>query len=291
MTNACLLLCVLLGLAACSWPGNDDDKKGNDMEPIARVHNTYLYQKDLRQVLGQGTSPRDSALLVQRYIDSWIKKQLLFEEAARNARLNMDEIEARVQEYRYQLLTYAYQKQFVDENLDTLVTPEQIKTYYNSNQANFELKQNIVKGLLIQVPKDAPNLAKARQWLRSNNLDDLEELKSYTYSFAVTPRISDSTWIDFDLLVVNTPFDKQDNQLQFITRNRFAEAQDDDFIYLLKILDYKMADQVSPLDFVSKQIEEIILNKRKIALQEQLEDKVWENAQKEKSFEVFKKQP
>jgi hypothetical protein len=280
---------LLAGAVACqSDSGSGADPQ--EMVPVARVHQSYLYQKDLAGVLEQAASREDSANVVQRYIDSWVKKQLLFYEADRKAKLDKDELELRVREYRYQLLTYAYQKQYLDERLDTVVTDAQINEYYTHNTTNFELKQDIVKGLLLAVPEGAPNLAKARQWLRSGNPDDLDALKSYAYTYAGAPRLSDSTWIDIGSLVSGSPFAEQDPR-GLLAKNRTAEVKADGTVYLLRILDYKIADQLSPLEFVRGQIADIIINRRKMELQRQMEDQLMEEAQKNKDFEILAKQP
>jgi PPIC-type PPIASE domain len=277
---------LLLGLGACQSAETGQAAK----VPVARVHNSYLYQQDLAEVVDQTVTGQDSANMVQRYIDSWIKKQLLFYEAERKAKLDKAELERRVQEYRYQLLTYEYQKQYLDEKLDTLVTDEQIKTYYDQNPTNFELKQNIVKGLLIVVPGEAPNLAKVRQWLKSGNSDDLDELKSYAYTYTSNPRISDSAWIDIDALTSGTPFADR-NWATLVAKGRITEEKLAGNLYLLKVLEYKIADQMSPLEFVREQITDIIINRRKIDLQAKMEDDLLEAATKKKDYEILIKQP
>ena len=281
---------ALLALGACQTDGDSAGTNQNDQVPVARVHDSYLYQKDLAEVVNQAANGQDSADMVQRYIDSWIKKQLLFYEAVRKAKLDRTELERRVQEYRYQLLTYAYQKQYMDEQLDTVVTDDEIKAYYAQNPTNFELKQNIVKGILMAVPVEAPNLAKVRQWIRSGNADDLDELKSYAYTYANNPLVSDSVWIDIESLTSGSPFADQKQEL-FLVKGRTAEESAGGTIYLLKILECKIMDQISPLDFVRDQIADIIINRRKMELQMTMEDQLMEEAGKKKDYEILIKQP
>ncbi len=281
---------LLLGLGACQTGGDRAGANQNDQVPVARVHDSYLYQKDLAEVVSQAANGQDSADMVQRYIDSWIKKQLLFYEAVRKAKLDKTELERRVQEYRYQLLTYAYQKQYMDEQLDTVVTDEEIKAYYAENPTNFELKQNIVKGILMAVPAEAPNLAKVRQWLRSGNAHDLDELKSYAYTYANNPRVSDSVWIDIESLITGSPFADQKQEL-FLVKGYTDEESIEGTIYLLKILECKIIDQISPLDFVRDQIADIIINRRKMELQMTMEDQLMQEAGKKKDYEILIKQP
>lgn len=60
---------------SCGLVGED---KEEDVVPIARVHDIYLYKKDLQNVIDGVKSAKDSTDIAQRYIDSWIKKPLGF---------------------------------------------------------------------------------------------------------------------------------------------------------------------------------------------------------------------
>jgi hypothetical protein len=52
--------------------------------------------------------------------------------------------------------------------------------------------------------------------------------------------------------------------------------------------EYRISDNISPLEFVKDDIRNIILNKRKVDLAKKLEDEVYNNAISEKEFEVFR---
>src|SRR5213083_1508767 len=60
------------------------DQDGNsDRQPAARANDNYLYKDELAGIVAPGTPPQDSARLVEAYINSWIRKQLLIQEASR----------------------------------------------------------------------------------------------------------------------------------------------------------------------------------------------------------------
>lgn len=126
--------------------------------PVAKVGNSILYQKDLAGIVTREIDPKDSANLVSRYVNSWIKKQLLISEAAEKINFDQASIERKVLDYRYALMVHEYKKYYVDNNLDTAVTEEEIQEYYLDNKDNFELKQNIIRGYFITVTKDAPKI-------------------------------------------------------------------------------------------------------------------------------------
>ena len=60
-------------------------------------------------------------------------------------------------------------------------------------------------------------------------------------------------------------------------------------LYFLKVNNYRISDNVSPLDFVRNEIKNIILNKRKVQLARELEDEVYESAVSGEKFEIYKK--
>lgn len=256
-------------------------------EAVARVSDKYLYRDELAGIGDQNTTAEDSVARVTAYINSWVRKQLLIEEAMKRININEAEVERKVLDYRYSLIGYEYQNYYIQQHLNDTVADKEIEEYYRAHFDNFILKQNIVRGTYIKVPKTAPRTNKIKELIFSAKEKDQGELKSYCLSFSVAYHLSDSTWITFDKLVVNSPMVEIPNKIQFLKTNPYYETGDNDFLYFLKIDDYKISDNVSPLEFVKEDIRNILLNKRKVELAKSLEDEVYENAVKQKNFEIF----
>lgn len=280
-----ILFVLIFGSFSCKYL-NFNQKNDVDNVVLAKVHGKYLYLKDIKHLLTD-VSSKDSANILQRYIDGWVKRQLLFHEADEKSQIDRDELDRRVEEYRYQLLTYSYQKQYIDSNLDTIVTAKQIKKYYDDNIQNFELKQHIVRCIYAKFSDDSPKQEDIKKNLTTDNQDDIEVFKSYCYVYAKEKNVKDSTWIPFEEAIANTPFADIDNIVQFLKTNKSAFRKDNDFWYVLRIMDYKIADQVSPVDYVKEQIIAIILNQRKILLQQQHEEGILAKAKKTEDYEIF----
>ena len=254
---------------------------------VARVNDKYLYQDELAGIVNQNSTADDSAARITTYINSWIRKQLLIEEAMKRININEAEVARKVLDYRYSLIGYEYQNYYIQQHLNDSISEQDIEEYYKKHLDNFILKQNIVRGTYIKVPKTAPRTAKVKDMIFSGKEKDLNELKSYCLSFSVAYHLSDSSWIPFDKLVVNSPMVEIPNKMQFLQKNPFYETNDGDFLYFLKVDDYKISDNISPLEFVKEDIRNILLNKRKVELARILEDEVYENAVKQKNFEIF----
>jgi hypothetical protein len=273
-------------IAGCARIKSANEEEGRI--PVARVENSYLYKDELEGITAPGTPAQDSATRVEAYIDSWIRKELLIQEATRKMDINEAEVERKILDYRYSIIAYEYQTQMVKKNLDTAITNQEIQDYYKENIDNFILKQNIVQATFIKVPKTAPRTEKIKEMIFSSREKDFRELKSYCLSFSSAYQISDSTWMVFDDLVRNSPLAEIPNKIQFLKANPYYETSDDSYLYFLKVNTYRITDNVSPLDFVKNEIKNIILNKRKVQLARQLEDDVYESAVANEKIEIYK---
>ena len=284
-----VLLCLVLTAGSCELIRRKNEEPPRQQGPraVARVNEVYLYETDLSGIVDDRTSPEDSTARVTAYINSWIRKQLIIQEATRRMNIDEAEVERKVLEYRYSLIGYEYQNFYIRQHLDENIGPQEIADYYNTHQDNFALKQNIVQGTFIKVPRTAPRTNKLKDMIFSRKPKDMEELRSYCLSFSTAYHLSDSLWIEFDKLVVNSPIAEIPNKIQFLKTNPYYETSDTDFLYFLKIDHYKISDNVSPLEFVKEDIRNILLNKRKVELARALEDEVYENAVKQKNFEIF----
>ena len=264
-----------------------DDHIENEPKPIARVQDKFLYPEELVGIASPDMTKEDSAARINAYVNSWIRKQLLIHEARKKININEAEVERKLLEYRYSLIGYEYQNYYIKQFLVDSVTEKEIEDYYKTNQDNFILKKNIVRSTYIKVPKGAPRTDKVKAWIFSTKEKDKEELKSYCLSFSSAYRMADSTWIEFDKLAYNSPLAEIPNKIQFLRMTPYYETSDNDFLYFLKVDEYKIEDNVSPIDFVRGDIKNIILNKRKVELARKLEDEVYDNAAKNRDFEVF----
>ncbi|WP_258102658.1 peptidyl-prolyl cis-trans isomerase [Marinoscillum sp. MHG1-6] len=255
--------------------------------PIAHANDQYLYGSDLDGLFPANVSAADSAKLAAKYIDDWVRKQMMISKSTQFIDLNEAEIERKVLDYRYALIVHSYIKGYIDENLNEEVSDEEINKYYEEKSDNFLLKQSIVKCSFVQVPKTAARISTFRRDWRSYPTDNVDEVKSYISQFASKSYIEDSSWVFFDDVIYGTPLETLTNKDQFLSRTKSSETSNDTHIFFLKIFDFKASNEISPLEFIREDIVNIIINKRKIALQKELEEKIYEEAKQQGLFEVF----
>jgi hypothetical protein len=267
------------------YDSNDKDSRSN---LVARAGNSLLYKRDIAGLVSPELSSEDSAEVVSKFVENWIKEELFIQEAANNIQLDLRDIERKVANYRFLLISHEYKKQKIEQELNRQVSDEEIDAYYKQNMDNFMLKQNIVRGRYIKLSQEAPKKSDVKRWIKSDRSQDLESLRSYCLQFANNYSIEDSTWLKFDEVIKNSPLNTIENKIQFLRRNRYVEEVDSAYLYLFKINEYKISDEVSPLEFVRKDIENIIINKRKVALTKSLENDIYERAKENEDFEIYK---
>ena len=287
VTAGLFILAAAVLLGSCDLIKRKQDQEATARKAVARVNNIYLYLDELEGIVDGVVTREDSVSRISAYVNSWIRKQLLIQEARRNIRINEAEVERKVLEYRYSLIAFEYQNFYISKNLRDSVTEEEINAYYKEHKDNFILKKNIVRASFIKVPKGTPRTARIKAMLQSAKPKDRDDLKSYCLSFSSAYHLADSSWVEFDKLVVGSPLAEIPNKIQFLRAIPYYETSDDDFLYFLKIDDYKISDSESPVEFVRNDIKNIILNKRKVELSRKLEDEVYEQAQRNKTFEIY----
>jgi len=286
-TVVALLLSMALGGCDLIRMKQAEETQEVTRKSVARVKDTYLYQDELAGIATETMSKEDSMARVTAYINSWVRKQLLIGEALKTIDIDEAEVERKVLDYRYSLIGYEYQNFYIKQNLDENVPDAEIEEYYKQHTDNFILKQNIVRGSFIIVPRTAPRTNRVKELMFSDEDKEIAELRSYCLSFSSAYHLPDSLWMEFDKLVVGSPLAEIPNKVQFLKTNPYYETSDNESLYFLKIDEYKISDNLSPIEFVRGEIRNIILNKRKVELAKKLEDDVYENAAKRQDFEIF----
>ena len=275
---------LILLVSSCQF---FQQKQDTSKEAVAKVNEAYLYREDLEGLVPAGSTIDDSIARTQNYLESWIRKQLMIDRAKTEIAINEAKIERKVLDYRYSLILYEFEKLFIESNLDTEVSDSEIESYYAEKSDNFLLNQNIVRCLYAKVPKGSPDLTRFRRNIRSFPDSNMEDISEYTFQYAVDAFVEEEVWINFDEVINGTPLKNVKNKNQFLENTTFSSSSDDDFVYYLRILDYKVTNDLSPLEFVRENIASIIITKRKIELKKELEDAIYYEAEANRSFEIF----
>ncbi len=280
-----LALIILTGLYSCHRHSNQTP----DI-PLAKVDDTYLYESDLQGIIPKDASPRDSLLLCKRYINKWIQTQVMVHQAEKSLPSEKLNFEKQLEEYRNSLITYQYETEYVKQHLDTIIGDNKIELYYKNHLKDFELKENIVKVVYVILDRKKADIKLLEHNFRKIlHLPDsvmLDSLDKYSPTRVLAYSADTNTWIPFNEILRIVPIETYNQEL-YLKNHRFIHLNDDNKLYLLKFVNFKIKDEISPLELESRFIKSIILNKRKTLLVKKLRKEIMEQAGKNKEYEIY----
>ena len=260
-----LFFCLIL--SSCKNNFNDDI--------VATAYGENLFLADIVKEIPLNTV--DSSFFIKNFIDDWVSKRILLHHAKINLKIDQDEYDKKVNDYKNSLIIYNYEQQLVDQNLDTTIKFDQIQDYYINNIENFVLSQNIFKGRFVIVNKEAPKIDLLKKIYDSVNDKDKIILDDYCKQFAINYSLSDTVWQYFSSLsniFSSTEFSLRNYKL----KNKTNIIQTEDNLYLIFIKDFKSKGDVSPLSLEIKKIRNVLLNKKKINYLEKLSRDFYNNS-------------
>ena len=254
--------------------------------PVARVNETYLYQKDLQALISENTTKQDSVSIVANYIQRWATQQLLIDQANINLpQQQIEDYQQMIAEYRNDLFAEAYKGAIVSKLLDSTITQEDYDFFYQQNKANFTLREEIFKLRYIHLEASFPTISETKKKLRRFNTEDIVALQGSSLEYKGA-NFNDSVWVKKETLLRQLPVIRT-KESKVLKKATFSQLEDSLGVYLLKIKDVLSPNQTAPLQYIKPIIKEIILNKRTLELIKELEKDITKDAVKNKNFEVY----
>jgi len=276
-------LFLVLLVTSCHWFSSPQKP-----EIVARYGADELYMSDIPASLYTGKSPEDSIVAVHYYIDKWALELMYVEKAGVNlSEEKLTELSELVANYRADLLALAYKEVMAQSALDSVVGPEEMAEFYQSEQVNFLLKEKIVQLRYVQAPLGYPALNQVRKSLKRFNKADQKYLDS-TSIYLDQVFINDSQWIPARELFVAIKPIMPENEHLYLKNAQFFEIQDSLGVYLGQVKTVLTPPEVAPLSYVSKDIKTILINRRKQNYFRNLEKALLDEAIRKKELEIYR---
>lgn len=255
--------------------------------PVLEVEGKFLYLDQIQDIIPPNMNPKDSAEIAESFIKKWITDVLLYENAKRNV-TNKDEIDQLLEDYKKSLTIHQYQQKLIEQRLPKEPTADELKSFYDQYSDQLLLKENVIKGILLIVPKNAPKLANVRSWVQSGNTNALENIEKYSIQNAISYDYFGNDWTPFSEILKKLPLQVEDPS-NFVSTHRFYETSDSTKHYLLKISAYKTTGEVEPFEMAKPKISSLILNRLKADFISNFEDELYKDAIENESVTYFNK--
>jgi len=261
-------------------------KKDVTPETVARVNDTYLYKEDLKAIFTKDISKQDSIILVNNYINNWIKQQLLVSKAQLNLENKKDEFEDLVKQYREDLFINSYKEAVVKQYLDTIITDDDIDQFYLNNNEIFKLNEELIKVKYIKIGKDDSNKNALLKLFKSTSNKDFERLKEKSLLMK-SHHLNDSIWIKYSDLTNEIPVLKTEDKQLLLKKDNFIQKEDSLSLYLVTIKKVLQSNEIAPKSYITPAIRQMILHQRKLLLLRNIEETLIKDATKKQQFEIY----
>lgn len=276
------LITVLAALCSC----NTISSIVHDDEVVAKVGKHKLYKSELADYIPEFASPEDSANLAMQYINSWATELLYMEVASQQlSKMEMD-VTAELEDYRRSLLKYRYEQRYVNDRLDTLITPQQIQKYYADNKQNFELERPIMKVRFIDIMKGAPNKDLILKKMSSSDYEDVGLADSLARAAALRYWDSSEQWVDAVVLAKEFGMDYE-SMLKHLKGDFIIVDSDDRPDLMAAYVCEMQVAGVAPVEYCEGKIRNYILSARKHQLIADLEQDLLTDALSHKNLVIY----
>ena len=272
---------LILLIISCELENNSKE------EPIARVNDNFLFFSDIQDSLDENMSQNDSMLAVNSAINNWASKKLLYEKAIFNlSNSKQNELDLLVKSYESDLYISNYEKEWLKTRVDTVVSNDQLQSYYNENKNKFRLRQDILLPRFIELPIENFNKTQIVRSFRRLNFQDKIYLDSISLQFK-SSFINDSVWLRPEFFFNKFKKENNANYNRYFKKKLFFEIKDLESLYLVYISDIHRKNDYAPMSFVKPTLVQILLNKRKLEMKKQLKADILKQGIAENNFEIY----
>jgi hypothetical protein len=265
-----LIPCLfLIFLVACASRIEEQDN-------LLQTESYTLTKADLLALSPEFESEEDSIKWVKTFLKSWKRDRSFLESAQKILESSELDFEKQIEDYKHSLIRHRYEEWIVSKYLDTLVTKEEIQSYYDQNKSSFLLLDYMVQPHFVSMDVDADKTLKreVKKLFKSKKEKDWMKLDKICYDLNADYELFDSTWYkwndfssSFDLKIQRTS--------SWLRYNNFIEFEDSMNYHLIKIQDYKLKNELSPLEFETEKVGKIILLKRKLKLIKEKKEQIY----------------
>lgn len=275
-----VFLSTFIFVFSCS--SNEETDKGKE---VASVYEYKLYTNEILEALPSGLSEEDSLEFVKDYTETWIRENILLHHAEEKLSGMKEIIENRLAKYKRSLMIYEFEKQKMEEELDTLVSDQEMKSYYENNTRDFELKDYILKCLYVKLEKGTKGEENVLKWIKSEKREDWLKLDEFCANNAVSFYQDRDNWIFLNDILRDVPLEIP-NKVSFLKGNKMVNFSDDEYTYILNILDYRLKEETSPFSLERENIKSRILQSRMNALLKDLRNNLIKTAYEDDEVSV-----
>ena len=284
-TRYYIFVVVLLGIFLVGCDGLDNLFKqkrtiAKDDILLASVEGRDMYLSEVKEMISAKTQS-DSLSQLNSFIESWIIRNVVLTEAEINFPENID-INKLVEDYKSSLLLHNYRQILIEKELDTTVTIEQEKEYYNANKEQYKLQNRICQGRIASITEKAPKMEKFyRNWKKNDSL----AISSYLEKYADSRMDDYEIWYTIDEFLAFLPHESF--KTSDFKKPGDLQKNHEDYEHFVKIINVLDQNETAPLSYVKESIRKLIIHQRKKKILDNIEQNLYQKYLQSNRIKVF----
>ena len=268
-------------LSSCKqWSHDDAQLKEGDVV-LAEVKDRRLLKSDIENLIQDGSDPEDSIRVLKGLVNNWIKDQLMILEAEKNMPKDIN-INKMIEDYKASLMLYNYETKLSAELLDTLVTDNQKKAYFDAHASEYILSESIGKYLVVKLKANTKGADNFFDHFKKNNFSEIE---TFATANAEYHDLNSQTWRPINQMNSFIPGNMiTDSNL---AKDKSYRKKEGNYEYFVKIIDFHKKGTQPPFDYIESKIVKILLNERKSNLIKQKKQQLFDKEAGSSKVKVY----
>jgi hypothetical protein len=279
MKRICALLALVLLATSCSLFQSRGDV-------LAKVGKDVLYKSDVAKLVPPGTSPEDSAYMVDQYVRTWALVRLKTLKASEQLTPDERDISKEIESFRNDLLSFRYEKMFMESRIDTVVSEDQVEAYYEEHPQSFKYDYSVVKARYIVINVRSPYYSQIKELYKSKDEDKVAELTELSRSYAERYEDYGGRYVSIPQLAKDVGMIVSDlEEISAKQSSYIIEGEQKNT--LIFFIDRYAPGTLTPMEFNEEKIKDAIISIRKQEILSKLEQDLLKEALENKKLQIY----
>jgi hypothetical protein len=249
---------------------------------IASVYDKKLYRSELTDVVPEGITGSDSALVASAYIKRWALDALMMYQAERNVTYD-EELDRLVRDYRASLVRHSFETKLISEQLDSTVTETELKSFVEQNKDLFQLETTILRCKVLKVPEEAPISEFNKLW-SGKGPENETKLREAADKWASIKLLDEQKWFRIDELSNLLPKGAITNDN--VSSRKEGSIRDGGFVYYYRVLEAVRNKDTAPFEYIRDKATVLILHQRKNQIIEKWKAESYDKELRRKNIQI-----
>jgi len=268
MKKITYIVCILVMTSCSLWQA-----KHREGVAVELNGHTLTYEQ-LDEITRSAQTGEDSTTMVNAYIYQWATDILEYDEAKDRASAELEQL---VEDYRRTLYIHEYEQKLVSRHQPKQWPDSVVERVYEKQKEHLVLSESLVEGILLIVPKGAPQLGNLKNWLSHLNDVNIEKIEKYAFQYATGYEYFPNQWRTSTQVILHLPLETNILDEQLSKHNQIT-VEDSTSVYLLQITDKRLRGDVMPLEYARESINQLLQNEWRMAFLKNERQQLYDNA-------------